>query len=80
MTAWNGNDSYKFDRIMRGTVRRQRPSEFRPASPDAGRDSESTSSFLLSLSNRAITRLFSKNQLPVRAASNLSLVRISKGR
>ncbi len=32
-----------------------------------------TSSFRLSLSNRAITRLFSMNQLPVRAASNLSI-------
>ena len=37
-----------------------------------------TSSLRESLSRRAMTRLFSRNQLPVRAASSLSFVRISK--
>jgi hypothetical protein len=39
-----------------------------------------TSSSRESLSRRAITRLFSANQLPVRAASSLSFVMISNGR
>ena len=39
-----------------------------------------TSSLRESLSRRAMTRLVSRNQLPVRAASSLSLVRISNGR
>jgi hypothetical protein len=64
----------------RSSRRRVRPSEAKAASGWPGGAIRSFSKAMRSLSRRAMATSFSRNQLPVRAASSLSLVRISKGR